>query len=172
MLFGILGLPLVFIVLGMLLPPDVFQSLTHISALSALPTVCIGMIGLWLLVAGILALTGAIRAFKGKSSTTQCWAAGWPVTCRLRRSTGAVVRGTELDYNIRIRTSCLLPGGCIDGYTSPSSAICAPGCSWNFAYPSAGASAPAAPPQPHTNVDPGAPLALLPGRPGVLRTPL
>jgi uncharacterized membrane protein len=66
MLFGVLGLPLVFIVLGMLLPPEVFQSLTRILSLSTLPTVCIGMIGLWLLVAGILALTEAIRAFKGK----------------------------------------------------------------------------------------------------------
>jgi hypothetical protein len=98
MLFGALGLHLVFIVLGMLLPPEVFQSLTRILSLSTLPTVCMGMIGLWLLVAGILALTEAIRAFKGKSSTTQCWAAGWPVTWRLRRSTGAVVRGAELDY--------------------------------------------------------------------------
>jgi uncharacterized Tic20 family protein len=66
MLLGGLGLPLVFIVLGILLPPEVFQSLTHIPALSTLPTVCTGMIGLWLLVAGILALTGAIRAFKGR----------------------------------------------------------------------------------------------------------
>jgi uncharacterized Tic20 family protein len=66
MLFGGLGLPLVFIVLGILLPPEVFQSFTHIPALSTLPTVCMGMIGLGLLVAGILALTGAIRAFEGK----------------------------------------------------------------------------------------------------------
>ncbi len=66
MLLGGLGLPLVFIVSGILLPREVFQSLTHIPALSTLPTVCTGMIGLWLLVAGILALTGAIRAFKGR----------------------------------------------------------------------------------------------------------
>jgi hypothetical protein len=46
---------------------------------------------------------------------TQCSAADWPVTCRLRRNTGAVVRGAEPDYNIG--TSCLLPGEGIDGYT-------------------------------------------------------
>jgi hypothetical protein len=66
MLFGVLGLPLVFIELSILLPHGIFEPFTHVLPGPGFPTVCMGMIGLWLLDAGILALAGAIRAFKRK----------------------------------------------------------------------------------------------------------
>jgi uncharacterized Tic20 family protein len=65
LLFGVLGLPLAFIVLIIFLPPGIFEPFRRVLPVPGFPTVCMGMIGLWLLVADILALTGAIRAFKG-----------------------------------------------------------------------------------------------------------
>jgi uncharacterized Tic20 family protein len=66
MLFGVLGLPLVFIVLSTFLPRGIFEPFSRVLPGPGFPTICMGMIGLWLLGAGILALAGAIRAFKGK----------------------------------------------------------------------------------------------------------
>jgi uncharacterized Tic20 family protein len=65
-LFVMLGLPLLFGLVGRLLPTTIFKAITEITALPIFSSSCLGIMGIVVLITGILALVAAIRAFKGK----------------------------------------------------------------------------------------------------------
>jgi uncharacterized Tic20 family protein len=67
-LFVMLGLPLLFGLVGGLLPMAIFKATTEITASPVFSSGCPGIMGILVLITGILALVAAIRAFKGKES--------------------------------------------------------------------------------------------------------